>query len=125
MGHTQYYTSLLTFVTQQSTPVGVTHTLPGLRAGAMDTPREGLTLVAEQAPPTIVTATDRQNHSYSYRQTKTIVTATDRQKYTNHSFSYRQTKTIVSATDRQKHSKDERSESQEKWKINENHGEHH
>lgn len=43
------------FVTQQSSPVNVAHTLPGLSAAAVHTPRKRHTLVTQRPLPTIVT----------------------------------------------------------------------
>lgn len=43
-----------TFVTEQPTPVGVTHTFPGLSAAAVDAARERHTLVAERTLPAVM-----------------------------------------------------------------------
>lgn len=48
----------LTFVTEQATPICVTHTLPGFGAGAMITPRKRLALVAQITLPAIMTPTE-------------------------------------------------------------------
>lgn len=47
--------SHLTFVTEQTAPVGVTHTLPGIHAGAMVTAWKRLTLVTQITLPAIIT----------------------------------------------------------------------
>lgn len=43
------------FVTQQSSPVDVTHTLPGLGAASVHTARERHTLVTQRALPAVMT----------------------------------------------------------------------
>lgn len=54
--HIQYMLlSHLTFVTEQTAPVGVTHTLPGIHAGAMVTAWKRLTLVTQITLPAIIT----------------------------------------------------------------------
>lgn len=47
--------SRLTFVTQQSSPVDVAHTLPGLGAASVHTPGESHTLVTQRALPPVMT----------------------------------------------------------------------
>lgn len=48
-------TCVQVFVTEQSSPVDVTHTLPGLGAGPINTARVGHTLVTQRALPAIMT----------------------------------------------------------------------
>lgn len=47
--------SRLTFVTQQSSPVDVAHTLPGLDAASVHTSGESHTLITQRALPPVMT----------------------------------------------------------------------
>lgn len=50
-----------TFVTELSTPVGLTEALPGFIAGAVDTSGMRDALIAVQALPTILASVDKQH----------------------------------------------------------------
>lgn len=49
------FDSCLTFVTQQSSPVDIAHTLPGLGAASVHTSGESHTLITQRALPPIMT----------------------------------------------------------------------
>lgn len=55
--------SILTFVTQQSSPVDVTHTLPGLGAASVHTARERHTLVTQRALPAVMTPEEEEQRN--------------------------------------------------------------
>lgn len=54
----------LTFVTQQSSPVDVTHTLPGFGAASIHTAGECHTLVTQRAFPAIMTPEEEAHSSF-------------------------------------------------------------
>lgn len=56
--------SCLTFVTQQSSPVDIAHTLPGLGAASVHTPRERHTLITQGALPPVMAPNREQFKSH-------------------------------------------------------------
>lgn len=72
-----YQSAYLTFVTQQSSPVDVTDTLPGLRAAPVHTARERHTLVTQRTGPAVVTPWrderwDRRVFGHVWQSTTTL-----------------------------------------------------